>query len=53
MYWVSGWLSMGPLSTCSSVSGMRRQAFSFSDPLRNAFTAALAKVDDVMPCSCM
>ena len=37
----------------SSERGLRRQAFSFSDPLRKALTATLASVLDEMPYSYM
>ena len=53
MYCVSGCESIGPSSTSSSESGLRRQAFSFSEPLRKALTATLASVLAVMPWSCM
>jgi hypothetical protein len=50
---VSGLLTIFDPSTSSSDSGRRRHAFSFSDPLRNAFDATFASVELLMPCSAM
>ena len=53
MYCVRGFASIGAPSISSSDSGLRRQAFSLSEPLRKALAATLASVLAVMPCSCM
>ena len=53
MYCVSGWLIMVDEAISSSDSGVRRQAFGLSEPLRNALAATLANVDGLIPCSCM
>ena len=53
MYCVRGCESIGPPSTSSSERGLRRQAFSFNEPLRKALTATFASVLDEIPCSCM
>jgi len=53
MYWVSGWLSMGDAAISCSVRTCRRQALGLRAPLRNAFAATLARVDAVIPYSCM
>ena len=52
MYCVSGWLIIGDDATSCSESGVRRQALGLSDPLRNAFAATVASVDDGIPWSC-
>ena len=53
MYCVSGYDSIGESSTSCSLSGLRRHAIGFSEPLRKAFAATLASVACVMPYSCM
>ena len=53
MYWVSGYESINESRTSCSLSGLRRHAIGFSEPLRNAFDATLASEAWVMPYSCM
>ena len=53
MYWVSGWLTIREDRISSSESGVRRQALGFAEPLRNAFAATFASVEELIPWSLM
>src|SRR2546421_12199399 len=53
MYCVSGWLTIFDDRISCSDSGVRRHAFGFAAPLRNAFAATRASVDELIPCSLM
>ena len=53
MYLVSGYDSIGDSLISAMLSGRRRHAIGFLDPLRYAFSATLARVGSVMPWSCM